>query len=133
MIRIFIITILFLVSLHGNAQATMFGYNLGEIKKELSEYKQETLKTDEGIDYLVVNMKTTIMMYFLDDSLICTHVIIMPKNTELLNLYIQKFNNEKNVVSSTAWNRYECGVIINYELQSLSNGRMYFLVTTTDI
>lgn len=123
--------VLFLIMLMtvGYGQAQTIGDHLNTIREQ---------KPGGDVDFLtkpytytiILKDLNTIMMYSLDDNLICDKIIIAPRDSESRQRWINSFNDGWVVISSTNWKFYKNdGTILNLKTDYVDSIGPIFIIS----
>ncbi len=123
-----------LTILFGITSLTIFGQaRLGstatEIKNEFweSTYNLKSGYTDDGIYYVSIETERATVIYWFNTDKVCTLCMIVPDNQGALNFYVELYNRQYVIVSSTKWKMYSDGGIAEISLIYPDDGGYYFL------
>lgn len=105
------------------------GSPASEIKSEFweSSYNLKSGYTDDGIYFICIETKRASVVYYFDDNKICNLCAIVPDNQGALNYYVELYNSQYVIVSSTKWKMYSNGGIAYIELKFPEDGGFYFM------
>ena len=105
------------------------GSSATDIKSEFWESKYK-LKSgyDKDNDYYITlqTEKATVTYYFNTDK-VCTSTIIIPDNQGALNFYVELYNKQYVIVSSTEWKMYSNNGIASIKLIYPDGGGYFFV------
>ncbi len=108
------------------------GSTASEIKSEFKESKYK-LKTgyDKDNDYYIsIETARATVVYYFNSEKICTMTIIIPDNQGALNIFVETYNNQYVIKSSTSWRMYNENGIANIELIYPETGGYFFIWTS---
>lgn len=105
------------------------GSTASEIKNEFweSTYNLKSGYTDDGIYYVSIETERASVMYWFNTEKVCTLCMIIPDNQGALNFYVELYNKQYVIVSSTEWKMYSADGIAKISLIYPEDGGYYFL------
>lgn len=124
-----LLTILFgITSLVIFGQARL-GSSATEIKNEFweSSYNLKSGYTDDYTYYISIETERATVIYYFNSDKVCNLCAIAPDNQGQLNFYVELYNKQYVVVSSTEWKMYSANGIANIKLVYPDDGGYYFL------
>lgn len=124
-----LLTILFAITsviVYGQAR---LGSSVSEIKSEFweSSYKQKSGYDKDGDYYITIETSNATVTYYFNSDKICYLTAIIPDNQGALNFYVEMYNKQYVIVSSTQWKMYSNNGIANIKLVFAEGGGYYFL------
>jgi hypothetical protein len=124
-----LLTILFAilnVLLFGQAR---LGTSASDIKSEFGEtsYNLKSGYDSDGDYYITVKTERANVVYYFNSAGICTSTIIAPDNQGALNFYVELYNKQYVIVSSTEWKMYSNGGIASVKLVFPDDGGYFFV------
>jgi len=107
------------------------GSSAQEIKSEYweSKYNVESGYNDDEIYYVSLETDRASVVHFFNNDKICVMSIIAPDNQGALNFYVENYNNQYVIVSSTEWKMYSKNGIAKIKLIYPDDGGFYFVWT----
>jgi hypothetical protein len=120
--------LLTIISIVAYSQARL-GYTASEIKSEFweSRYKLTSgYTTDKSVYYITIVTNRASVIYYFDTDKVCTLTIIAPDDQGALNYYVELYNRQYVIVSSTKWKMYTDNGFSNVELIYPDDGGYYF-------
>ncbi len=129
-----ILILVFIMSSFLSIGQSRLGTSSSEIKTEFSdpEYNLETGYTDEGSYFVSITINEATVNYYFDENKICNICIISPKNQGQLNYYVEKYNKQYVIISSTEWKMYSEYGISEIKLIFPDEGGFLFLWSIPD-
>ena len=105
------------------------GSSATEIKNEFWETKHNLKSgyTDDGIYYISIWTERATVFYYFNEDKVCILCMIIPDNQGALNFYVELYNKQYVIVSSTEWKMYSNGGIAEISLIFPDDGGYYFL------
>ncbi|MGR6087941.1 MAG: hypothetical protein ACU4F9_07190 [Arcticibacter sp.] len=127
-IKITLLTILFAItSIIAFGQARL-GSSATDIRSEFSgsSYNLKSGYDDDGDYYISIKMELANVMYLFNSDKSCYLTLIAPDNQGALNYYVELYNKQYVIVSSTQWKMYSENGIANIELVYPESGGYFF-------
>ncbi|MFK7947914.1 MAG: hypothetical protein AB8G11_10005 [Saprospiraceae bacterium] len=126
--RKLLIIIAMLLSMSSFSQARL-GSSATEIKNEFWEsyYELDSGYDSDGDYYIKIEVEKASVIYFFDSDKICNRTFILPDNQGALNYFVELYNKQYVIVSSTEWKMYSSGGIASIKLIFADDGGYYFL------
>ena len=124
-----LLTILFAItSVIAFGQAWL-GSSAADIKSEFweSKYKLKSGYDSDGDYYITIETERATVMYYFNSDKICTTSVIAPDNQGALNFYVEMYNKQYVIISSTKWKMYSKEGIANIELVYPDGGGYFFV------
>jgi len=105
------------------------GNSIKDIKDEFKDpvYKLTSGINNYGIDYISVETERASIVYYFNDENICYITIIVPDNQGAINYYVELYNNQYVIVSSTEWKMYSKKGIAKIKLKFGDDDICFFL------
>lgn len=124
-----LLTILFAITsviVFGQAR---LGSTVSDIKSEFweSTYKQKSGYDEDGDYYITIETERATVTYYFNSDKVCVLTAIIPNNQGDLNFYVEMYNKQYVIVSSTQWKMYSNNGIANIQLIYPQGGGYYFL------
>ena len=90
-----------------------------DIYKEYSSDNPTFHTTEDGVQYMSVQLPRAYVSYVFDDNAQCTMCTVIPNNQGDLNYYVESYNSKYVILGSRTWKMYsESGIVALIELQS---------------
>lgn len=124
-----LLTILFAItSVIAFGQARL-GSSAADIKSEFweSKYKLKSDYDKDGDYYITIETERATVFYYFNTDKVCTSTVIAPDNQGALNFYVELYNKQYVIVSSTKWKMYSENGIANIELVYPKDGGYFFV------
>jgi hypothetical protein len=105
------------------------GSSAADIKSEFweSSYNLKSGYNNDGDYYITIETERASVTYFFNSEKICTSTFIIPNNQGALNFYVELYNKQYVIVSSTQWKMYSNNGIANISLVYPDGGGYFFL------
>ena len=105
------------------------GSSVDDIKNEFgeAEYNLKSGYSDDGTYYVTISTDRATVIYYFSKEKICTLCMIVPDNQGALNFYVELYNEQYVIVSSTEWKMYSGGGIAEISLIYPDDGGYFFL------
>lgn len=126
--KIHIITLItFLFTLVSFSQVRL-GSTSEEIKDEFwqDEYDLNEGYTDDDINYISLRVNRASVFYYFNYDKICFLCMVIPDDQGSLNYYVEQYNSQYVIVSSTEWKMYSKNGIAKIKLIYDGEGGYYF-------
>jgi hypothetical protein len=121
-----LLLILMLVPMFGISQARL-GSTRAELFDEFAQYFPKFESPINGEPHMHFEMERALVIHYFNRENICVLSVISPKNQGDLNFFVEMYNNQYVIVSSTEWRMYsENGNIATVELVS-NKGTTFFI------
>jgi len=127
--RIHLITLItFLFTLVSFSQVRL-GSTSEEIKQEFrqDEYDLTEGYTDDDINYLNLRVDRANVFYYFNYDKICFLSMVIPDDQGVLNYFVEHYNSQYVIVSSTEWKMYSKNGIAKIKLIYDGEGGYYFM------
>lgn len=102
--RAIVLVIVFLIGFYGFSQEGL-GKDMETIKLgfENTDFEMTEKVTENGKDYLSVNMNVAHFMYYFDDNDTCATISIFPTDNDAKDALMMKYNEELKKISGDEW------------------------------
>ena len=125
-----IFILLLFVSFQTTKAQSRIGYSEAQIKNDFSTYSFEEGYTDDGTKYIYFKDDRALIVYYFGENGLCTITGIFPLTQGSLNFFVQQYNKQYVIISSTQWQAYLHKGILEINLRYPKTGEMpYFLIT----
>lgn len=126
--KIYIITLItFLFTLVSYSQVRL-GSTSEEIKDEFWEdtYNLYEGFTDDDVYYISIRVARANIFYYFDYNKFCFFSTVIPDDQGSLNYYVEQYNSQYVIISSTEWKMYSKNGIAKIKLNYDGEGGYYF-------
>lgn len=127
--KIYILPLItFLFTLVSFSQVRL-GYKSEEIKYEFwqDEYNLTEGYTDDDIYYIRIRVDRAYVFNYFNYDEVCFLSIVIPDDQGALNYYVEHYNSQYVIVSSTEWKMYSKNGIAKIKLIYDGEGGYYFM------
>lgn len=105
-----------LVTSQSNAQSRL-GFSKKEILEEFEKYNPEFEMKDDGRNYVHFGMDRAVVFQYFNENDLCDMSIIVPRESDDLNFFVQLYNEQYVVLNDRNWKMYsENDTIASIEL-----------------
>lgn len=111
------------------SQSQTIGDHLNDISAQKPNGNIDVITKPYTYTVLQENINT-IMMYSLDDNLICDKIIIAPRDAESRQRWVTSFNNNWVVIDSNNWKFYkDDGIILKLKTDYVNTIGIIFIIS----
>jgi hypothetical protein len=90
-----------------------------DIFKEFESDSPTFHSTEDGVQYMSIQLPRAYVSYVFDDYAQCTMCTVIPNNQGDLNYYVESYNSKYVILGSRSWKMYsESGIVALIELQN---------------
>jgi hypothetical protein len=124
-----LISILFVITWFDVFGQARLGYSIAEIKSEYweSSYNLKSGFDEDGDYYITITTESATVTHYFNSDKLCTSTFIIPDNQGALNYYVEQYNKQYVIVSSTQWKMYSNNGIANINLIYPEGGGYFFV------
>ena len=124
-----LLTILFAITSIISYGQARIGSTAAAIKSEFSESsnKLQSGYDSDGDYYITIETERATVTYYFNIDKVCTTTIIFPDNQGQLNFYVELYNKQYVIVSSTEWKMYSNNGIASIKLVFPEGGGYFFV------
>ena len=124
-----LLTILFSITAIIAFGQARLGTSAADIKSEFWEnkYNLKSGYDKDGDHYITIETERATVIYYFNTDKVCTSTVIAPDNQGALNFYVELYNKQYVIVSSTKWTMYSENGIANIELVYPKDGGYFFV------